>query len=418
MDSSRKLKILFLALSPYSRFEEKEDKEYIPLNDYLDLGLRYQEISQAIYDSKFKKNCELYAGFSARAQDLTELLDKYNPNIVHVCGHANPNPEQSGLYFLDDDYKTPRNLHKEEIKNTFQVYKRDIRILYLDACNTEEIAKSITAEENSIDYVIGTKSSVSDMYARAFVRGFYRAILSAESIAKSVKAGIVEAHNDDQRYYAKIYSPSNAKSIHKELFFPLSITPDMDKDFQEEILNDKDLDFRFIARSNETYDYEFTGSNHKYFKVDPLQEEFSFNTDLKQIVFGIHKSKTVQQTAQSIIKLFSDDQSMNDYIWTLIARKDKEMIDLTPQKLEKRNSKKIILQEEKNFCLLAYKVTDIELAYKLTDTKSANDMTDIESISEFAFKPSFAFMGLPKSHKVDKKYSIESACKAGVLKPL
>lgn len=108
-------------------------------------------------------------------ETLEDRLSRYQPFIVHFCGHGNGN---QGLVFVDKE-GVEQYLSNEKLTDIFKSYGKGIECVLLNACYTEIQADAIT---EYIPYVIGTSREILDKVAYYFSIGFYKGIAKEQSI--------------------------------------------------------------------------------------------------------------------------------------------------------------------------------------------------------------------------------------------
>ncbi|NEQ53151.1 MAG: hypothetical protein F6K11_23940, partial [Leptolyngbya sp. SIO3F4] len=312
-DITRKVKVLFLGLAPYIDDEFKD-------KNYLHLGWSHKVIWDTIQKSAYKRNLELYTFFDTKGSDIYNIVPKCKPNIIHICGHANTKVDQEGLYFFGDEGK-PINVRSSEIKELFNSFKGDTKLLFLDGCKTNSIANAIVDSQGSINYVIGWKSVVSEKFSTKLTSVFYHEILcSAQPLGNAVERACAQAKVYGANYEPEVHSSASLKHASENTFFPLSITPNMDDEIKRLILENKYTDFYFLDPSNGEKSYNFGSSQHKYFEIVSPSDELSHNdNDFKRIFIGVSSGTGVGKTAQLITDvLFENAPNVDQYGRTIV----------------------------------------------------------------------------------------------------
>lgn len=165
----KKLKILFLAANPEG-------------TQILSLDKEARDIEAKLRASEYRDVFELKTKWATTADDLIQALNEEQPTIVHFSGHGS---KTKGLILHNEKsgaaYVTPDALVK-----LFKALKENIKIVILNACYTQEQAKSISTV---IDCVIGINNSIYDESAIKFAASFYRAIGFAKSVQNAFEQG-------------------------------------------------------------------------------------------------------------------------------------------------------------------------------------------------------------------------------------
>ncbi len=151
--------------------------------DRLMLDEEARTIREKIRGSTYDKYMELIPLTAARADDLLEFLSKYKPPIVHFSGHGSKAGE---LYFMDQN-REMKPVNKSALVRVFKSFKKDVRVIFLNACFSNDQAKAIAG---TIDFVVGMRSEVGDDSAIAFSGAFYRAIGYGYTIKEAFDQGL------------------------------------------------------------------------------------------------------------------------------------------------------------------------------------------------------------------------------------
>ncbi|NEL61295.1 hypothetical protein G3V73_23850, partial [Escherichia coli] len=75
MQTTEKIKILFLAASPSNEVQ-------------LQLDVEFREIGERLQKAKFRDSFDMISKWAVRASDLSGYLMEHKPNIVHFSGHG------------------------------------------------------------------------------------------------------------------------------------------------------------------------------------------------------------------------------------------------------------------------------------------------------------------------------------------
>ena len=151
---------------------EANPSQNLSLNDEI------SDLQSVIYGSGDRDNeFKIDIGLSVKSTQLQELMQRYEPNIVHFCGHGQG---QDGLVFQD------KNIDTDTISNLFSLCRKHLQCVVLNACYSEVQADEIN---KSIKYVIGMNQAIRDDAAIAFSIGFYRALGYEKSVADAFEWG-------------------------------------------------------------------------------------------------------------------------------------------------------------------------------------------------------------------------------------
>jgi TIR domain/CHAT domain len=146
----------------------------------LDRELRV--IDEVIQKSQFRDRFDVHQLWAARTIDLIDALLKYQPRIVHFCGHGEG---QMGLV-LEDEAGNAKPVSSEALAEVFKNLAAKVECVLLNACYSEVQANAIVEH---INYVIGMSREIRDDAAIAFTRGFYTALGNGEPIKNAYNFG-------------------------------------------------------------------------------------------------------------------------------------------------------------------------------------------------------------------------------------
>lgn len=152
---NKKTTILFLTASP---------KDQAQLN----LSKEIREIEDGFEAAKFRDHFELKTRVGAKFTTFKKAILDERPEIIHFSGHGH----KDGIVFEYDDGKT-NFIEKEVVNQIFSLLKDEVKCVVLNACYSEEQAKSIS--EYNI-YVVGMSDAIDDDIAIAFSIGFYQSL--------------------------------------------------------------------------------------------------------------------------------------------------------------------------------------------------------------------------------------------------
>jgi hypothetical protein len=166
-----KVRILFLAADPSDQAR-------------LRLTQEHREIDEKIRLSDGREHLELDERLAVRVTDLQDALLRTKPRAVHFSGHGSTN----AICFEDADGNA-ESIGNAELAELFDILKKNIRVVVLNACHTESQA---TAIAEHIDCTIGMNDKIGDAAAIAFAAAFYRALGYGESVQTAFDLGCNE----------------------------------------------------------------------------------------------------------------------------------------------------------------------------------------------------------------------------------
>jgi hypothetical protein len=150
------MKVLFLAANPAGTSKLALDDEV-------------RAIDAKIRGSQYRNRFELESHWAVRLDDLSGILMRRRPHIVHFSGHG----VASGAILLARDDGKPWLVPPEALAAFFRVLKDNVRVVVLNACYSESQAKGIVKE---IDCAVGMSAPIGDKAAIAFAGEFYQAL--------------------------------------------------------------------------------------------------------------------------------------------------------------------------------------------------------------------------------------------------
>jgi hypothetical protein len=166
------ISILFLTASPSSEA-------------LLAVGREARAIDERLRASKHRDCFRIEQARAVRASDLSALLQRYDPAIVHFSGHGS----DEGELLLEDDYGDAKPVTREAIGDLFRILGARVRCVVLNACYSEAQAEVIAQH---VDCVVGMSSAVEDATSIAFAEGFYQALGFGNDVRRAFEAGCLE----------------------------------------------------------------------------------------------------------------------------------------------------------------------------------------------------------------------------------
>ena len=166
------VKILVLAANPFETTRLQLDEEI-------------HEIDDRLRKVEFRDQFLLIPHLAVRYSDITELLLRHSPQIVHFSGHGN----RKGEIILEDNNGKAHSVPGPGLTKLLHVLKDTIGCVVLNACWTGKQAKSIAEE---INCVVGMTRSIEDKAAKDFAGGFYQALGYGRSVQDAFDLGCIQ----------------------------------------------------------------------------------------------------------------------------------------------------------------------------------------------------------------------------------
>lgn len=170
---NNKISILFLAADPTDASR-------------LRLGEEFREINEKLRQSSQRDQFQLeLPQLSTRPSDITQAMLDNAPQIVHFSGHG----ASTGELCFENQKGQSQLIDLEAIAALFEHFSSQVNCVLLNACYSEEQAKSIAKH---VQYVIGMSNTIDDASAIAFSMGFYQALGANQSIEDAYKLGCIQ----------------------------------------------------------------------------------------------------------------------------------------------------------------------------------------------------------------------------------
>jgi hypothetical protein len=138
-----------------------------------------REIEDTIQSATHRDSFErpLPSGYALRISDLSKLLNRHKPHILHICGHAR---STEGLVLDDDNGKTAKincaQLVKLILSSTDDAR---LRLVFFSFCYSKACA---TAISKRVPYAIGVSNKISGEALLLFSHAFHEALASNRSV--------------------------------------------------------------------------------------------------------------------------------------------------------------------------------------------------------------------------------------------
>lgn len=154
----------------------------------LRLDREMRAIHQAVRLSEQRDRVKLEARWATRPSDITQAILDTHPTVVHFSGHGTAASE---LAFEGEDGDA-RVIEPADLVGLVRAIGESVRVILYNACWS---AAAATAMADRVEVAIGMDAPVTDVGARAFAEGFYRAIGSGQSVAAAFEVGRFELRN-------------------------------------------------------------------------------------------------------------------------------------------------------------------------------------------------------------------------------
>lgn len=164
--------ILFLAANP---------RATTPLQ----LGEEVRTIDERLQAAAYRDQFELEQHWAVRPTDLSGLLLRHRPPIVHFSGHGT----QSGQILLESEGGQADAVPVDALRGLFAEFKGTVQLVVLNACWSQSQAEALI---QSVDCVVGMSRAIGDVDARRFAGGFYRALAFGEDVQTAFNLGCNE----------------------------------------------------------------------------------------------------------------------------------------------------------------------------------------------------------------------------------
>jgi AcrR family transcriptional regulator len=177
------IRILFLASNPRTTDRIRVDQEVRTIQDRL-------------RGAEFRDRFDLVQAWAVQHSDVSGLLLRYKPHIVHFAGHGS----QEGQIILEDRNGEAKPVSPDTLTSLFRTLRDNIQCIVLNACYSDLQAKAII---KVIDCVVGMSSAIGDEAAIQFASGFYQALGYGRSIRTAFELGCSEINLADLSEEAK-----------------------------------------------------------------------------------------------------------------------------------------------------------------------------------------------------------------------
>jgi hypothetical protein len=136
-----------------------------------------REIDGVIRSAAHRDSFEPLQRSALRDSDITAVLNRYQPHILHISGHAK---RTEGL-ILEDDNREVAKIGCPELVSLILSSTDDdrLRLVFFSFCYSEACTKAISTK---VPYAIGVKDEISAESLLLFTHVFYEALASGRSV--------------------------------------------------------------------------------------------------------------------------------------------------------------------------------------------------------------------------------------------
>lgn len=167
------LKLLFLGVAPTGAEPMKLDREVKAIGRRIDYAQRRSRI-------------ELIQEWAVTAEELSQILLRHEPSILHISSHGTPD----GRLVLLDGQERGKPVPRAVISKLFGMFrKKGLRCVVLNACYAEEQAREVAQH---IEFVIGVSGAILDECSLAFSAGFYSGLAAGQTVEDAFSFGCIQ----------------------------------------------------------------------------------------------------------------------------------------------------------------------------------------------------------------------------------
>lgn len=163
----KKAKVLFFAADPNSVGDGSAPR--------LQLDEEVREIRRQVSTASHRDVLDFDERWATRPDDLLQALGETRPRVVHFSGHGG----DAGLVLVGSGPSQGHRVGAEALAQLFEVYRGDIRVVVLNACQSLPEAEAIAAV---VGCAIGARTGITDDAAITFGSTFYGAVACGDSV--------------------------------------------------------------------------------------------------------------------------------------------------------------------------------------------------------------------------------------------
>ena len=316
----------------------------------LNLNKEIKNLKRVIENSPNPQQLQVEIELLVYPDDLHDLFFRYEPRIVHFCGHGT---RRQGLVFENENGRE-HQVGTEALSNLFQLFADKVECVVLNACYTKE---QVNAISKHINYVIGMKQTIQDNAAIAFATGFYRALGYGRTIEDCFKFGCsaieLKLGSGNERKMLveeeikQVSLPENLKPLLKKkrnpTNFSVDILPEQDDSTRltneiEEALKVNTSEVFLLEKKITTVTLNNQGEIIKKepIKVESFVENLGNGIELEMVLipggsFQMGANENIEEQPVhkvTIQPFFMSKYPITQEQWTAVANLDKVNIDL------------------------------------------------------------------------------------------
>ena len=140
-----------------------------------------REMQASLQRSTDRGRFTLQVGLAARPQDVTALLARYRPSLVHFAAHGDPS-----RLALESGYGFPHLLDPETVAGLIQPFAESVRCIVFNTCFGAVHAEALAP---LVQHVIATEQHLGDRAAIVFAKGFYQALDGGMLVPEAYRVG-------------------------------------------------------------------------------------------------------------------------------------------------------------------------------------------------------------------------------------
>jgi len=164
------IKVLFLAASSGDRTRQALDEDI-------------HAIDARVHGAGQVNRLEFVSQRPARFEDLSGILRRERPQILHFRGHGDP----AGQILSIANNGKPEPVSAEMLAQLLAELKDTVRVVVLDACYSESRATEMVKE---VRWAVGMSPGIGEEAAVTFASEFYRGVAQGRSVQDAFDLGV------------------------------------------------------------------------------------------------------------------------------------------------------------------------------------------------------------------------------------
>ena len=288
----------------------------------LRLDLEVKKIDESLHNSNHRDEFQLEQNWATSIDNLRSALLRYNPQIVHFCGHGKGD---EGLV-LEDQNSRAQLISTDSLASLFALLKDQVECVVLNACYSEIQAQAIAQH---IPYVLGMKKAIGDKAAIEFSKSFYQALGAGRRIDFAFDWGVdaLKSHeiSEDLTPILK-QSKNRSMDLDSDYQDPASPNPQVKEKLDG---YDQWLSFELSLEENENSNQKqlsITDDNNKQTRItlNDLPGEYSSYAQWQEISQALLSGVSDQgNTTQKLrLRIMTNNQSLARLPWHCLPHPD------------------------------------------------------------------------------------------------